>query len=80
MFNTGTVVGVGSNIYGHGYQRNYIPGFLWGGTAGFRPYDFSKFLRTARRVCQRRNVELTEMEEDILFTVYQKIKENERSV
>ena len=80
MFNTGTVVGIGANIYGSGFQRNYIPGFLWGGTAGFRPYEFSKFLRTARRVYNRRNLELTQAEEDILFTVYQMIKENDRSV
>lgn len=80
MFNTGTVVGVGANIYGPGFQRNYIPGFLWGGTAGFRPYEFTKFLRTVRRVVQRRNIELSEVDEDILFNVHQMIKEHERSV
>jgi len=80
MFNTGTVVGVGSNIFGHGYQRNYIPGFLWGGNAGFRPYEFRKFLETARRVTERRNVEISQVDEDILFTVYQLVKERDRSV
>lgn len=80
MFNTGTVVGVGSNIFGPGFQRNYIPGFLWGGTAGFRPYEFNKFLKTARRVYERRSVELTSVDEEILYNVYQMIKENERSV
>jgi len=80
MFNTGTVIGVGTNIFGSGYQRNYIPGFLWGGTAGFRPYEFSKFLRTTRKVYQRRDIQLTDEDEDILFTVYQMIKEHERSV
>ena len=39
MFNTGTVVGVSSNIFGSGYQRNFIPGFMWGGTAGFKTYN-----------------------------------------
>jgi hypothetical protein len=76
MFNTGTVVGIGSNIFGSGFQRNYIPGFLWGGTAGFRPFDFPRFLRTARKVYNRRNLQLSETDEDILFTVYQMIKEN----
>jgi UDP-N-acetylglucosamine diphosphorylase/glucosamine-1-phosphate N-acetyltransferase len=80
MFNTGTVVGVGTNIFGHGYQRNYIPGFLWGGNAGFRPYDFRKFLETARRVTERRQVEISAIEEEILDTVYQLIKERDRSV
>jgi UDP-N-acetylglucosamine diphosphorylase/glucosamine-1-phosphate N-acetyltransferase len=80
MFNTGTVVGLGSSIFGPGYQRNYIPGFLWGGTAGFRPYEFKKFLETARRVIGRRDLELSAIDEDILFTVYNMIKERDRTV
>ena len=31
MFNTGTVVGVGANIFGSGFPRNFIPSFSWGG-------------------------------------------------
>lgn len=80
MFNTGTVVGVGTNIFGHGYQRNYVPGFLWGGNAGFRPYEFRKFLDTARRVTERRGITISDVEEEILFTVYQMIKERDRTV
>ena len=35
MFNTGTVVGVNVNVFGAGYQRNFVPSFAWGGTSGF---------------------------------------------
>jgi len=34
MFNTGTVVGVYANIFGDGYQRNFIPLFLVGWETG----------------------------------------------
>ena len=31
MFNTGTVVGVSTNIFGSGFPRNFVPSFSWGG-------------------------------------------------
>ena len=56
MFNTGTVVGVSSNIYGHGYQRNYIPSFAWGGIMGLKSYDIDKAIEVAEKMYQRRNI------------------------
>ena len=35
MFNTGTVVGVSSNVFGAGFPRNFVPSFAWGGAAGY---------------------------------------------
>ena len=35
MFNTGTVVGVSTNIFGAGFPRNFVPSFSWGGASGF---------------------------------------------
>ena len=29
MFNTGTVVGVSTNIFGSGFPRNFVPSFSW---------------------------------------------------
>ena len=43
MFNTGTVVGVGANIYGSGFPRNFIPSFSWGGALGFSIYKLNSF-------------------------------------
>ena len=44
MFNTGTVVGVCSNIYGAGFPRAFIPSFLMGGGAGFKLNPKAKFV------------------------------------
>ncbi|HCW08896.1 MAG TPA: glucose-1-phosphate thymidylyltransferase, partial [Cytophagales bacterium] len=71
MFNTGTVVGVSSNIFGAGYPRNFIPSFQWGGAAGFIEYKFDKALETAERVLARRNMKLDEVERVILKWVFE---------
>ena len=70
MFNTGTVVGVGANIFGDGYPRNYIPSFSWGGASGFKTYKLEKSLEVAEIVMSRRNVELTEIDKKILNHIF----------
>jgi len=70
MFNTGTVVGVSSNIFGTGFPRNLVPSFAWGGNAGFSTYQFKKAMETARLVMERRGIELDEIEEGILQYVF----------
>ncbi len=65
MFNTGTVVGVSANIFGPGFQRNFIPSFSWGGTAGFRPYDLKKAMTVASRVFRRRDKEFTDADKKV---------------
>lgn len=71
MFNTGTVLGISSNIFGHGYQRNFIPSFAWGGNAGLKLYELEKSLEVARKMMARRGVELSKEDEDILKYIYQ---------
>lgn len=71
MFNTGTVLGISSNVFGHGYQRNFIPSFAWGGNAGLKLYELEKALEVARRMMARRDVELSKEDEDILKYIYQ---------
>jgi len=70
MFNTGTVVGVNANIFGSGFQRNFIPSFIWGGTAGHANYDLKKALEVAELVYARRNRVLDEVERELLASVY----------
>lgn len=70
MFNTGTVVGVSANIFGTGFPRNFIPGFSWGGSAGTTTYKLEKALETAEIVMNRRNVELSQEDRDILKNVF----------
>lgn len=70
MFNTGTVVGVSANIFGSGFPRNFIPGFSWGGSAGTSTYKLEKALETAELVMERRKIELTQDDRDILKHVF----------
>lgn len=70
MFNTGTVVGVSCNIYGSGFQRNYIPSFSWGGVQGFTTFDLSKAMDVAKRMYARRSREFDKVDEDVFKAVF----------
>lgn len=78
MFNTGTVIGVSSNIFGHGYQRNYIPSFAWGGTTGLRSYDPEKAIEVAEKMAERRGVQMTDVDKRILLHVYRTTLKNKK--
>ncbi len=70
MFNTGTVVGVSSNIFGSGYQRNFISSFKWGGVAGFTTFLPKKAIEVAKGMYKRRNLEFTEIDSQLIEDVY----------
>lgn len=70
MFNTGTVIGVGCNIFGDGYPRNYIPSFSWGGSGGFSTNQIDKMVGVAEKVMLRRNISLSDVESTILKHIY----------
>ncbi len=76
MFNTGTVVGVSSNLYGSGFQRNFIPSFQWGGTHGLKNYNFKKSVEVAKAVYKRRNMVFDDIEEEIFETIYKEVISN----
>jgi len=71
MFNTGTVVGVGANVFGAGYPRNFVTSFGWGGHAGFSTYNFRKFEETAIKVMERRGLVFDMRERKILQRVFE---------
>jgi UDP-N-acetylglucosamine diphosphorylase/glucosamine-1-phosphate N-acetyltransferase len=70
MFNTGTVVGVNANIFGAGFQRNFIPSFSWGGVSGFATYDLKKAKLVAQRMYDRRNLTFGENDQNVLKHVF----------
>ncbi len=70
MFNTGTVVGVGANIFGSGFPRNFIPSFAWGGAHGFSSFQLKKFFQTAEAMMKRRDKFLTSEEKEIVNFVF----------
>ncbi len=78
MFNTGTVVGVGANIFSSGFPRNFIPDFSWGGSHGFEVYMLNKMFETAEKVYERRNIKFDEVEKRILTKVFELTEKNRR--
>ncbi|MFV1449414.1 GlmU family protein [Maribacter sp. HS] len=71
MFNTGTVIGVNSNIYVPGFPRNFVPSFSWGGASGFTAYQPAKAFDAAKVMMARRGVEFNKIEADILTHVFE---------
>lgn len=69
-FNTGTVVGVSSNVFGGNFPPKYIPSFSWGGSEALTTYDIDRSIEVAERVMQRRNVQLTEVDKELFRTVF----------
>lgn len=71
MFNTATVLGVGVNIHGAGFPRNFVPSFSEGGTSsGFTDVALSKFYTIANRMMSRRGLSLTDEDKAIFEAIY----------
>jgi UDP-N-acetylglucosamine diphosphorylase/glucosamine-1-phosphate N-acetyltransferase len=74
MFNTGTVVGIGVNIFGSGFPRNFIPSFSWGGSSGFITHNLEKFFSTVEKVMKRRSISFNDIDKQVLMQVYNMTK------
>lgn len=70
MFNTATVIGVGVNVHGTGFPRNFVPSFSDGSAAGFSEQPLQKFLDVAARVMARRDRTLGEAEVRMYEALY----------
>jgi UDP-N-acetylglucosamine diphosphorylase/glucosamine-1-phosphate N-acetyltransferase len=72
MFNTGTVVGVGCNLFGAGFPRQFVPDFSWGGSQGFVTHKLDAVHKTAALVLPRRKREYGDFEKQVMeyaFTI-----------
>jgi UDP-N-acetylglucosamine diphosphorylase/glucosamine-1-phosphate N-acetyltransferase len=78
MFNTGTVVGVGANIFGGGFPPTHIASFSWGGAEGMEEYKFDKMVETANRVYARRSLTMSAEEKQILQTVFDRTQKDRK--
>ncbi len=78
MFNTGTVVGVSANIFGHGYQRNFLPSFVWGGNSGLKLYEADKAIEVAEKMQLRRGIQMSDVDKRILLHVYRSTLKNKK--
>ncbi|MDE7025740.1 MAG: glucose-1-phosphate thymidylyltransferase [Paramuribaculum sp.] len=71
MFNTATTIGVGVNIHGTGFPRNFVPSFSEGSPgAGFGDVSLSKFFTTAEKVMARRDIKFTEAHQRLYTTIH----------
>lgn len=69
QFNTGTIVGVSSNIFGSGFPPKSVPSFAWGGFDDSK-YDFDKAIEVAEKVMNRRDKSLSKFETELLRKLY----------
>ena len=67
MLNTGTYIGIGSNVFGSGFQNKHIKSFSWGDD---KIVDFNKMVDTCSKMMARRNKIITSAELKLLKRLY----------
>lgn len=79
MLNTGTVIGVGCNIFDGGFPPKHIISFSWGGSRdGFELFRFEKFLEAETKVFARRKRLISEEYKNLLSDLYTEFYELHR--
>jgi len=76
MFNTGTVIGVSTNLFGSGFPRNFTPSFSWGGSAGYETFQMNKVSEVVTAVMKRKNLVFEEIDQKILDHVFEETKQH----
>jgi len=71
LLNTGTVIGVGCNLYFEGkmYPRD-LPSFVWGGKFPFKEYEKEKWIKNTEKIMARRQKVLTEEEAKLYLELH----------
>ena len=69
MLNTGTIIGLGANIFGAGFQDKYIPSFRWGKND---ITELEKLFNTVENMKQRRGKSLSSDEKIFLTELFEK--------
>ncbi|MGB0391677.1 MAG: putative sugar nucleotidyl transferase [Salibacteraceae bacterium] len=70
MLNTGTVLGVCSNVFGGGFPPKFIPSFSWGGEKGFDTFRLDKAFEVGEAMMNRRKLTLTSDDRKILQHIF----------
>ena len=73
-FNTGTVVGPFSNVFGRGFPPRQLPAFTWGGVEERTTYRFEEAVFAAVRMMARRDVSLSEIDRRVFAHIFEKTK------
>jgi len=70
MLSAGTIIGVGSNLFGSLPPPKIVPSFSWGTGEDLAPYQLEAFLKTADRVMKRRGIEMSSEEREFLRGIW----------
>jgi UDP-N-acetylglucosamine diphosphorylase / glucose-1-phosphate thymidylyltransferase / UDP-N-acetylgalactosamine diphosphorylase / glucosamine-1-phosphate N-acetyltransferase / galactosamine-1-phosphate N-acetyltransferase len=79
QFNTGTVVGLSSQIFGSGFPPKFIAPFGWGGAESLELYDLERAFSTAQAVMARRKLMPTTAYETAFRSVFATWRDRPRS-
>lgn len=72
LLNTGTVIGVGANVFGGAMTPKVIPPFAWGDHPPYSTYRFDKFVEVTRRVMARRHADLSARQIRVLTAAFER--------
>jgi UDP-N-acetylglucosamine diphosphorylase/glucosamine-1-phosphate N-acetyltransferase len=78
MFDTGTVVGISSNVYGAALPPKFVPSFSWGEGRSLTVYELDKAVETARRMMMRRDVDISPAYERLMRKLFDVTREERR--
>jgi len=67
--NTGSVIGVGCNLFGKEIISDFTPSFKWGDSSDLQDYQMENFLETAVIVKARRGLTLSKAESDLFHNI-----------
>ena len=70
MFNTGSTVGVNSNVFTSKFPPKYVPSFAWLGDNKSQRYEIEKSKEVAKEVMKRRKVEFTAAHSALFEAIY----------
>ena len=77
MLNTGSLIGISSNLYGAGFHNKLVKSFSWADAATGKnvTYELDKAINTAKISMKRRDIEMTKAYEDMLIHLYNNMQE-----
>lgn len=70
--NTGTLIGMGSLLVNHNFDIKFYPSFSWGSPKNKELFDIEKFLKSVKAIKKRRNLKLTNIEENLFQLIHSK--------
>lgn len=70
QINTGTIIGVATNLFRSGFPPNVVEHFSWGGMKGDEKFNLNKAYEVAEKVMARRQKILSEEDKEILSYIF----------